>query len=101
MRFNLTYSTVASQAHFSRTSSTLSPIPPSFQEEGFADTTSKEGRSPELLSLGKSFARLHGMSSATNLLVFLASIYQLYVLSSKHVTFGATSQPAVKAFFGW
>jgi len=71
------------------------------QEEGFADTTSKEGRSPQLLALGKKFARVHGMSSTANLLVFLAAIFQLYVLSSKHVTFAATT-PAVKAnFWGW
>jgi hypothetical protein len=76
-------------------------FPARLQEEGFADTTSKEGRSPQLLALGKKFARVHGMSSAANLLVFLAAIFQLYVLSSKHVTFAATT-PAVKAsFWGW
>lgn len=77
------------------------PFPASLQEEGFANTTSKEGRSPQLLALGKKFARVHGMSSTANLLVFLAAIFQLYVLSSKHVTFAATT-PAVKAsFWGW
>jgi hypothetical protein len=85
---------------------TLLPLPSFFstsplQEEGFADTTSKEGRSPQLLALGKKFARVHGMSSTANLLIFLAAIVQLYVLSSKHVTFAATT-PAVKAsFWGW
>ncbi|TFJ87950.1 hypothetical protein NSK_001296 [Nannochloropsis salina CCMP1776] len=69
------------------------------KEEGFADTTSKVGRSPELLQLGAAFARMHGLSSSANLLVFLGALFQLYVLSAKHVTFATMAPTVAKATF--
>ena len=45
---------------------------------------------------------MHALSSTANLLVFLAAIYQLYILATKHVSFAATPPSAVKAgFWPW
>lgn len=49
------------------------------------------------MSIARSPIHHHIAMHAGNLVVFLAAVYQIYMLSAQHVSFGASSGGSVKA----
>lgn len=84
------------------TTSTMEARNKKEKEEGVTDPKAPGvKKSAELQALSKKFAKVHGLSSSANLVVVLSVIYQLYVLSSDHMSFAATAPAAKASLFGW